>query len=88
MVIIASWNVNSIRVRFNHVKNFLNKVDPDILLLQEIKCLNDEFPNFFGCFFSSTSTPSFPETAIVSSFIFTSNLSKINFNNVLILHYA
>ena len=47
MTIIASWNVNSIRVRFNHVKNFLNKVDPDILLLQEIKCLNDEFPNFF-----------------------------------------
>ena len=47
MTIIASWNVNSIRVRFNHVKNFLNKVDPDILLLQEIKCLNDEFPSFF-----------------------------------------
>ena len=47
MTIIASWNVNSIRVRINHVKNFLNKVDPDILLLQEIKCLNDEFPNFF-----------------------------------------
>ena len=47
MTIIASWNVNSIRVRFNHVNNFLNKVDPDILLLQEIKCLNDEFPNFF-----------------------------------------
>ena len=47
MAIIASWNVNSIRVRFNHVNNFLNKVDPDILLLQEIKCLDDEFPNFF-----------------------------------------
>ena len=47
MTTIASWNVNSIRVRFNQVSNFLNKVDPDILLLQEIKCLNDEFPNFF-----------------------------------------
>ena len=47
MTIIASWNVNSIRVRFNHVKNFLNKVDPDIILLQVIKCLNDEFPDFF-----------------------------------------
>ena len=47
MTIIASWNVNSIRVRYGHVENFLNKVDPDILLLQEIKCMNDEFPNFF-----------------------------------------
>ena len=47
MTIIASWNVNSIRVRLNHVKRFLDTVDPDILLLQEIKCMNDEFPNFF-----------------------------------------
>jgi len=47
MTIIASWNVNSIRVRHNHVENFLKKVDPDILLLQEIKCMNDEFPDFF-----------------------------------------
>ncbi len=47
MTIIASWNVNSIRVRYNHVENFLNKVDPDILLLQEIKCMNEEFPDFF-----------------------------------------
>ena len=47
MTIIASWNVNSIRVRYNHVESFLKKIDPDILLLQEIKCMNDEFPNFF-----------------------------------------
>ena len=46
MTIIASWNVNSIRVRYGHVENFLNKVDPDILLLQEIKCMNSEFPDF------------------------------------------
>ena len=46
MTIIASWNVNSIRVRYTHVEDFLNKVDPDILLLQEIKCMNDEFPDF------------------------------------------
>ena len=37
MTIIASWNVNSIRVRCGHVEDFLNKVDPDILLLQEIR---------------------------------------------------
>ena len=47
MTKIASWNVNSIRVRYNHVNHFLGKVDPDILLLQEIKCMNDEFPIFF-----------------------------------------
>ncbi len=46
MTVIASWNVNSIRVRENHVKNFIEKVHPDILLLQEIKCMNEEFPEF------------------------------------------
>ena len=46
MTIIASWNVNSIRVRYNHVDKFLKKINPDILLLQEIKCMNDEFPDF------------------------------------------
>jgi len=44
---IASWNINSIRIRTKLVENFLNELNPDILLLQEIKCLNEEFPDFF-----------------------------------------
>jgi len=43
-MIIASWNVNSIRVRLNHVKEFVTKKSPDILLLQELKAQNHDVP--------------------------------------------
>ncbi len=39
---IASWNVNSIRARLEHVVTFLKTEAPDVLLLQELKGL--EFP--------------------------------------------
>ena len=41
---IATWNVNSIRSRLLHVLNFLKNQSPEILLLQELKCINDQFP--------------------------------------------
>lgn len=41
---IASWNVNSIRVRQTHVKAWLERVRPDIVVLQEIKCEEPAFP--------------------------------------------
>lgn len=34
---IASWNVNSIRARLDHVKRWLGSREPDVLLLQELK---------------------------------------------------
>lgn len=34
---IASWNVNSIRARLDHVTNWLKANQPDVLLLQELK---------------------------------------------------
>jgi exonuclease III len=34
---IASWNVNSIRSRLEHVKSWLGERQPDVLLLQELK---------------------------------------------------
>ncbi len=34
---IASWNVNSIRARIEHVKRWLERRNPDILLMQELK---------------------------------------------------
>lgn len=39
---IASWNVNSIKTRLSHVKDWLESQKPDVLLLQELKGL--EFP--------------------------------------------
>ena len=41
---IATWNVNSIRQRERHVSEWLGRVAPDLLLLQEIKCEAANFP--------------------------------------------
>ncbi|MCU0789746.1 MAG: endonuclease/exonuclease/phosphatase family protein, partial [Nitratireductor sp.] len=41
---IATWNINSVRLRQGLVENFLKAHEPDILCLQEIKCQNDQFP--------------------------------------------
>lgn len=41
---IASWNVNSLRVRLPHVLNWLSSEKPDVLALQELKLPDDEFP--------------------------------------------
>ena len=40
---IATWNVNSVRQRQGHVERWLARTQPDVLVLQEIKC---EAPNF------------------------------------------
>lgn len=41
-MVIASWNVNSIRARIGHVRAWLATHNPDVLLLQELKAT--EFP--------------------------------------------
>ena len=41
---IATWNVNSIRQRETHVREWLARVQPDVLFLQEIKCEAAVFP--------------------------------------------
>lgn len=41
---IATWNINSVRLRINLVADYLKSHQPDILCLQEIKCANDQFP--------------------------------------------
>jgi exodeoxyribonuclease-3 len=42
MMKIASWNVNSIRARIDHVTEWLKLHQPDVLLMQELKAA--EFP--------------------------------------------
>ncbi len=44
MLRIASWNVNSIRVRQQQVLDWLSRQQPDILALQETKIPDAEFP--------------------------------------------
>lgn len=41
---IATWNVNSVRQRIEHLLRYLKTVSPDILCLQELKCLDEAFP--------------------------------------------
>ncbi len=41
---LATWNINSVRLRIGLVLKFLKDKKPDILCLQEIKCQNDQFP--------------------------------------------
>ena len=41
---IASWNVNSLKVRLPHLLDWLKRAEPDIVGLQETKCLDDRFP--------------------------------------------
>lgn len=41
---LATWNINSVRLRINLVEKLLAEHSPDVLCLQEIKCINDAFP--------------------------------------------
>ena len=41
---IATWNVNSLRVRLAQVEAWLDDVAPDILCLQETKVQDADFP--------------------------------------------
>jgi exodeoxyribonuclease-3 len=41
---IATWNVNSVKARLPNVLEWLKDMNPDVLLLQEIKCETAGFP--------------------------------------------
>ena len=41
---LATWNINSVRLRFSIVARLLRQEAPDVLCLQEIKVVNDLFP--------------------------------------------
>ena len=44
MVKIATWNVNSIKARLPNVLAWLKQAEPDVLLLQELKTVAENFP--------------------------------------------
>jgi exodeoxyribonuclease-3 len=41
---IATWNINSVRLRIDLVAKFLKSARPDVLCLQETKCPDEAFP--------------------------------------------
>ena len=43
-MLIAAWNVNSLKARLPRVEEWLARVQPDVLCMQETKLANDAFP--------------------------------------------
>ena len=43
-MIISSWNVNSVRARIENIKEYLKKFSPNILMIQEIKTEDKNYP--------------------------------------------
>ena len=41
---ISSWNVNSVRARIQNIVSYIKKSKPDVLMIQEIKTENKNFP--------------------------------------------
>ena len=41
---LTTWNINSVRLRIDIVAKFIKSVRPDVLCLQETKCIDDAFP--------------------------------------------
>lgn len=67
---IASWNVNSLRVRLEHVIDWLQQAQPDVLGLQETKLVDEKFPvaefesHGYQCAFSGQ--PTYNGVAVIS----------------------
>src|SRR3977135_1330440 len=41
---LTTWNINSVRLRIDLVAKFLKSMRPDVLCMQETKCIDDAFP--------------------------------------------
>lgn len=44
MVKIATWNVNSLKMRIGNVLHWLRQAKPDVVMLQELKCTTQDAP--------------------------------------------
>lgn len=69
---IATWNVNSVRTRLPHLLDWLRNDSPDIVLLQEIKCIDAQFPRMeieeLGYNIATHGQKSYNGVAILSKF--------------------
>lgn len=67
---IATWNVNSIRTRLNHVVNWLTEQPVDVLCLQETKVVDEKFPQTpfteIGYHVATFGQPSYNGVALLS----------------------
>ena len=67
---LASWNVNSVRTRLEHILSWLKSERPDVLCLQETKTRDDQFPEDAfqeaGWHVATHGQPSYNGVALVS----------------------
>ena len=42
---LATWNINSVRLRLPNLKKLIETHNPDVIALQETKCANEHFPH-------------------------------------------
>ncbi len=74
---IATWNVNSIKARTAHVQRWLERVDPDILCLQELKGLEFPADAFAGYQVQTVGQKAYNGVAILSKTPVTVILNKL-----------
>ncbi len=43
---IVTWNINGVKARIDNLLHWLKESDPDIVCLQEIKSVDEQFPRF------------------------------------------
>lgn len=70
---IVSWNINSVRLRINLLKQLINKENPDIICLQETKVVDELFPlkeieSFGYPYIAISGEKSYNGVAIISKF--------------------
>lgn len=55
---IATWNINSVNRRLEHLTSWLERAQPDVVCLQETKCRADDFPSliFEGLGYATAAT--------------------------------
>lgn len=41
---ISTWNVNSVRARIQNIREWIKNTNQDVILLQELKCIDEQFP--------------------------------------------
>ncbi len=71
-MLIATWNVNSVRTRLSQIINWIKNVKPDIICLQETKVIDDYFPSIpfeeLGYKVTTHGQKSYNGVAIISKF--------------------
>jgi exodeoxyribonuclease-3 len=78
---IASWNINSIRIRLELLQNVIKNNNIDVILLQETKCQDCDFPSSavrsFGMNYLCKGQKSYNGVAILSKYPLELEIDKL-----------